>query len=177
LDYLENVDAIQLENKFSATLPSKDNEPYMHGLVKDSQLDKKSSKVAIREEPSMFDMEAGKVLLQHSENDHNLHVRAHCPESMTVSECHEDIQQADGNGNVLRYVSTYQQKFSDSFAKDWLNDEASDYSVARRILCCYHPLEPEMWMTVGAVLFQRNHHRVQRATAKCRGEAASHREL
>ena len=35
-------------------------------------------------------------------------------------------------------------KFSDSFVDEWLNDSASDYMIARRVLTDYHPLEPEM---------------------------------
>ena len=72
---------------------------------------------------------------------------------MEVTKCHEDVQQADGNSALLRYVATYQQKFSSSFAKEWLNDEASDYSIARRILFDHHPLEPEMWLTLFAQNF------------------------
>ena len=49
-------------------------------------------------------------------------------------------EQPDGNGATLRYVATYQQKFSDSFDKVWLNDAASDYSVARRVLFSYKPM-------------------------------------
>ena len=30
--------------------------------------------------------------------------------------------------------------------QEWLNDEASDYSVARNVLTKYHPSEPEMWL-------------------------------
>eukprot|EP00969_Alexandrium_andersonii_P236647 10447181-Alexandrium_andersonii.AAC.1 len=45
---------------------------------------------------------------------------------------------------LLRYVAGYVPKFSDSFAQEWLNDQASDYAVARRILSECHPLEPEM---------------------------------
>lgn len=37
--------------------------------------------------------------------------------------------------------------------KEWLNDEASDFSVARRVLCCNHPLEPEMWLTLAGKQF------------------------
>ena len=79
--------------------------------------------------------------------------RPHFPETMEVTKCHEDAQQADGNSALLRYVATYQQKFSSSFAKEWLNDEASDYSIARRVLFDHHPLEPEMWLTLFAQKF------------------------
>lgn len=56
-------------------------------------------------------------------------------------------------GALLKYVATYAPKFSDSFAKEWLNDKASDYSIARRVLFDYHPLEPEMWLSLCGKLF------------------------
>ena len=43
-------------------------------------------------------------------------------------------------------MATYTPKFSDSFAREWLNDEASAFSVARRVLFDYQPAEPEMWL-------------------------------
>ena len=30
--------------------------------------------------------------------------------------------------------------------QEWLNDDASDFCVARNVLTKYHPLEPEMWL-------------------------------
>ena len=42
---------------------------------------------------------------------------------------------------------------------DWLNDAASDYSVARRVLCGNTVLEPEMWMTLGAQMFPQFSHK------------------
>ena len=44
-------------------------------------------------------------------------------------------------------------QFSGGFAGDWLNDDASDYSVARRVLFDHHPLEPEMWLGLSGALF------------------------
>ncbi|CAE7436900.1 unnamed protein product, partial [Symbiodinium sp. CCMP2456] len=38
----------------------------------------------------------------------------------------------------------YLPKFSSSFAAELLNNEASDFSLARRVLADYHPLQPEM---------------------------------
>ena len=72
---------------------------------------------------------------------------------MEVTKCHEDVLHRDGRGAVLRYVATYAPKFSDSFACDSLNDAASDYTVARRVLFDYHPLEPEMWLHLAGRLF------------------------
>ena len=94
------------------------------------------------------------MLLHHTQDDHGAeHVRSYFPESIEVTNCHEEVQQADGNGAVLRYVATYQQKFSGSFAKDWLNDAASHNSVARRVLFSFHLMEPEMWLTLAATFF------------------------
>ena len=52
---------------------------------------------------------------------------------MAVTKCHEDVQHGNGHSSCLRYVATYVPKFSDSFANDWLNDEASNFSVAHKI--------------------------------------------
>lgn len=102
---------------------------------------------------SAFDKETGKVLLHHTEEDSELHIRPFFKLTMEVTKCHEDVMQADGNGAVLRYVATYSLKFSDSMDSEWLNDQASDFSVARRILFSYHPREPEMWLTLAAERF------------------------
>ena len=66
---------------------------------------------------------------------------------------HMDVQTADGRGMLLRYVAGYVPKFSDSVAKEWLQNDASIYSVARRILNDYHPLEPEMWLQLAAQFY------------------------
>ena len=151
LDYLDNQQAVKLEAKVSATVPGEE-EPLLRGLVLDSQLDWKESGWPLREEPSRWDAASNRVLLQHTAADHERHVRAHFPETMEITKCHEDLLQGDGRGAMLRYVATYTPKFSDSFAKEWLNDDASSYSVARRVLFDYHPLEPEMWLSLAAKL-------------------------
>ncbi|CAK8991184.1 ATP-dependent DNA helicase PIF1 (DNA repair and recombination helicase PIF1) [Durusdinium trenchii] len=153
LDFLQNIKDIGLESKISAHVPDKERHPLLHGLVMDSQQDRTSSKIPIRKQKSTFDEKTQKVLLKHTPTDHDLNIRAYCPKTMEVTKCHEDIQQPDGNGAVLRYVATYSLKFSDSMEKEWLNEQASDYSVARRILFSYHPLEPEMWLTLAQERF------------------------
>ena len=153
LDFLENVRAIGLERKLSASIPPADTQPFLHGLVRDSQQDYKDSKLPVREEESAWDEEEQKLLLHHSEEDKAAHVRAYFPSAMEITKCHEDVQWGDGNGAVLRYVATYNTKFSSSMNNDWLNDDASDYSVARRVLCGHKPLEPEMWLTLAQERF------------------------
>ena len=153
LDFLENKSAIRLETKLSAHLPPKEEDPLLHGLVLDGQRDYTNSGVEVREASSVWDEEAQLVRLQHTEEDKELCLRPFFPQTMGITKCHEDVQQGNDNGAVLRYVATYAPKFSDSMDQDWLNDEASDYSVARRILFSYRPLEPEMWLTLAQERF------------------------
>ena len=152
LDYLENLHAIGLEQKFSAHLPPEE-EPLLRGLVLDGQRDYKKSGWPVREEPSVVDADTQQLQLQHTREDHDLNLRAYVPETMEITKCHEDV--THGHRGVMKYVASYAPKFSDSFAKDWLNDDASDYSVARRILFDYHPLEPEMWLTLAGNVVQQ----------------------
>ena len=153
VDFLENIDAIELHKKIAASIPDVETDPMLHGIVVDSQKDWSRSGVPIREEPSTWDAESNMALLHHSEEDYEAHIRPYFPETMEVTKCHEDVQQGEGTSALLRYVATYQQRFSSSFAKEWLNDEASDYSIARRVLFDHHPLEPEMWLTLFAQKF------------------------
>ena len=148
LEFLANKGAIGLERKVAAHVPAKESDWLMHGLVLDGQQDYRDSGVPVREADSIWDAGAEKALLHHSEEDKALHIRPFFPQTMAITKCHEDVQQPDGNGAVLRYVATYSLKFSDSMDQEWLNDHASDYSVARRVLFSYHPLEPEMWLTL-----------------------------
>merc|ERR1711994_1191334 len=67
---------------------------------------------------------------------------------------HQDWLQSDGgSGLILKYVSTYTTKFSDEFATEWLDDDASDYNIAKRVLFDYHPQEPDMWLQLAAQHF------------------------
>ena len=75
------------------------------------------------------------------------------PDVLASLQCHVDVQVSDGVGMLLRYVSGYVPKFSDSFTTDWLSDAASDYCVARRVLTDYHPHEPEMTLQLAMQWF------------------------
>ena len=155
LDFLKNMEAIGLDKKLSAHVPEKKDNRVLRGLVLDGQLDRRSSGVPIREEPSAFDPETDRVLLQHTEEDSELHVRPFFPKTLETTKCHEDVMQPEGKGNnaTLRYIATYSQKFSDSMDQDWLSNGGTDYSVARRILFSYHPGESEMWLILAAERF------------------------
>lgn len=72
--------------------------------------------------------------------------RAFFKEILEIIKCHQDVLHGNSRGLLLKYVAIYAPKFSDSFAREWLNDLASAWSVARRVLFDYQPAEPEMWL-------------------------------
>ena len=108
-----------------------------------------------RKDPSTVDELNGKVLLQHKEADALNGLRAYAPEILkALKGAHQDWLQSDGgSGLILKYVSTYVAKFSEELATEWLEDDASDYHIAKRILFDYHPQEPDMWLQLAAQLF------------------------
>ena len=116
LDFLQHIASIGLERKISASIPSLEEDRFLHGLVLDSQRDRKDSKRPVREEASVWDNTRQLLLLHHTEEDHAEKVRAYFPATMSITKCHEDIQQGDGNGPVLHYVATYSTKFSSFLA-------------------------------------------------------------
>jgi hypothetical protein len=148
--WLQNIEAAKLEEVISATVPT-DNPP-MQELIEGSQRSWTGSGWPKHEGPSGYDAAAGVMRLQHLPSDWCAvnkrgvpeGVRACLPDVLSSLQCHTDVQMSDGRGMLLRYVSGYVPKFSDSFASDWLNDASSDYAVAKRVLTDYHPLEPEM---------------------------------
>ena len=87
--------------------------------------------------------------LHHDSEDARKGIRAYMPDVIGAIKSHMDVQASDGRGMLLRYVASYVPKFSDSFATAWLNDQANDYAISRRVLTEYHPMEPEMWMQLG----------------------------
>ena len=157
LDFLGNMDQIGLETKISASIPCRETEPFLHAVVLDSQPDHKDSKLPVQAEPSKWNPETGTVDLCHTPEDKAAHIRAYLKPTMEVTKCHEDVQQGGGtgsrNGAILRYVATYDVKFSSSVDTEWLSGEGSDYSAAVGVLRRLRVLEPEMWLTLAQERF------------------------
>ena len=157
LDFLENMDQIGLESKIAASIPCKETEPFLHALVLDSQPDRKDSKLPVHAEPSKWNPETGTVDLHHTPEDKAARIRAYLKPTMEVTKCHEDVQQGGGtgshNGAILRYVATYDMKFSSSVDTEWLSGGGSDYSAAVGVLRRPRVLEPEMWLTLAQERF------------------------
>ena len=156
LVWMKNLAAVDWAKVLRADLPDED-EPELRDLVKDSQLDYENSAWPVREGPTTYDRQSNSVLLHHPADAKAKNVRAYLPDVLTALQCHMDVQTAHGDGRalLLQYVASYAVKFSDSFATAWLNEEASAYHLARKILSEYHPLEPEMWMQLGAQQFRQ----------------------
>ena len=150
LVWLQHVEAIRLEESIAATVP--EDNTALAELVEGSQRSWTGSGWPVQEEKSYWDAEAQVLRLQHREGDYCRHtvagqaegVRAYIVDLLAGLHCHVDVQASDGRGMLLKYVSGYVPKFSDSFASDWLQDSCSDYAVAKKVLTDYHPLEPEM---------------------------------
>ena len=146
LDYLQNVEEIGLEHKMSATVPDAEEQPTLRGYMLGRPHGRSDSGWPVEGGESRYDREDKIVRLHHTEEDKASGHRAFFPETLEVTKCHQDVLHGNGQGLLLRYVATYTPKFSDSFAREWLNDEASAFSVARRVLFDYQPAEPEMWL-------------------------------
>ena len=150
LVWLQHLEAVQLEESLAATVPA-DN-PVMSSLVEGSQRSWTGSGWPLEPGASRYDASAGVLRLHHTESDFCRYnadgvpegIRGYVKDVLSSLCCHVDVQMADGRGMLLRYVSSYVPKFSDSFTTEWLADACSDYAIARRVLTDYHPLEPEM---------------------------------
>ena len=151
LVWLDDPAVVKLPGVICATIPD-ENAP-LRRIVLSSQQSWTESGWPQRDKPSEFDVRTGLLHLQHKQRDYEKGIRAYMPDISGALKCHMDVQASDGRGLLLRYVAGYVPKFSDAFAQEWLNDEASDYAVARRILTEYHPMEPEMWLQLGGHLF------------------------
>ena len=153
LVWLENVSSIDLPSVVSASLPE-NNEP-LKQIVLSSQQSYTGSGWPARGDDSAWDRESRLLMLKHTKHDHDKGIRAFMPDVIGGMRSHMDVLASDGRGMFLRCVAGYVPKFSDSFAQQWLDDEASDYAVGRRVFTEYHPLAARdvhatCWHTVPA---------------------------
>ena len=153
LIWLKDPDSVAWKEVLRADLPTHRLEPELRSLVEGSQLDWENTGWPQREGATVWTK--GKLLLQHPADAHTAHVRAWTPDVLGAMQCHMDVQAGDGRGLLLQYTASYTSKFSDQFATSWLNEEATDYHLARKILNEYHPLEPEMWLQLGNQEFRQ----------------------
>ena len=168
--WLENMESMSLSEDIRADLPG-ESEPELRDLVRNSQLDWTSSGWPVREEPTKISEASGLLELRHPQDAHDQHCRAYLTDVLSALHCHTDVVASDGRAMILKYCASpsdacsrpdriavkhtvlpqgYLPKFSSSFAQELLNDQASGFALARRILADYHPLQPEMVMQLAA---------------------------
>lgn len=153
LNYLENPERVGLHRKISATVPADDQvalKAYMLGRPHTAGAE---TGWPVFEGESAWDDANQQLLLHHTQEDRDAGHRAYFPETLEIAKCHQDAVVANDRGPLLKYCATYTPKFSDAFQKEWLVDEASAFSVARRVLFDYKPCEPEMWLYLAAKTF------------------------
>ena len=153
LVWLRHPESLPWSEIVCGHLPS-DNAP-LEQIARSSQISWTGSGWPRREASTVWDRTAGRLHLHHPESAWKEGVRAYMPDVLASLKCHMDVQASDGRGMLLRYVAGYVPKFSDSFQSNWLDDVSSDYALARRVLTQYQPLEPEMWLQLGAHLFRQ----------------------
>ncbi|CAE7944902.1 unnamed protein product, partial [Symbiodinium necroappetens] len=147
--WLSDMHAMDLSAKIRADIPG-ESEPEMRDLVIGSQLDYTSSGWPMREEPTEVTEKEQQLKLHHPREAFEKYCRAYVSDVLAALRCHVDVQASDGRAMILKYCASdspakgYLPKFSSSFAAELLNNEASDFSLARRVLADYHPLQPEM---------------------------------
>ena len=137
------MSGLGLENKIKAELPG-DDQPERRDLVEGSQLDANDwswSGWPRREEPTEVERGAGGVellRLQRPANAFEARCRAYLVDVLEALHCHVDVLASDGKAMLLKYCASYLPKFSDSFAAELLNDQATDFALARKC-CCSSP--------------------------------------
>ena len=135
LVWLKDPEQVPWPQIVRGDLPAGDKEPELRSLVEGSQLDWGHSGWPLQEEETKF--AEGHLCLKHPADAHGAHVRAWMPDVLGAMQCHMDVQAGDGRGLLLQYTASYTSKFSDQFATSWLNEEATDYHLARKILSEY----------------------------------------
>ncbi|CAE7343606.1 pif1 [Symbiodinium sp. CCMP2592] len=138
-----------MATQIRADIPG-EGEPQLRDLVLGSQLDWSSSGWPLREESTQVSPKNGLLELQHPKDAYDAHCRAYMPDVLSALRCHVDVRASDGRTLILKYCASYLPKFSSSFAQEMLNDQATGFALARRILADYHPLQPEMVLQLAA---------------------------
>ena len=146
LVWLRNVSHINM-NALSATIPEYDEElAFLVHRIQPS--DKPAKFLIVSEEPNHIS--ANKVVLQHSEVDSNLNLRAYIPTVISLLNSRIDVQVADGNSALTQYVSTYVTKLSDT-SEVLSSTESTPFQAALPFLIDSYPGEPEMSMAFSGI--------------------------
>ena len=108
----------------------------------------------VQEEENHWD-QAGRLRLQHTEEDKHAGLRPYFKAIMEALRCHQDFQFADDDQALAAYVAKYVSKFSDSNQDEWLNDAAEGNVIAATVLSRYKPFAPEMTLHMFGAAFRQ----------------------
>lgn len=87
--------------------------------------------------------------LHHPADAFALNVRAYISSLVPSLKCRMDVQTSDGNGMLLRYVTSYVSKWQDSYDNESLYSiHVGPYQAAYKHVISMKPLEPEMWLSL-----------------------------
>ena len=151
LNFGSHFSRARLAEQMLATVPE-DGPPALKGYMLGRPHGRDDSGWPVELGENRWDAELDRVRLHHTEEDKAAGHRAFFKETLEITKCHQDVLHCDRRANSMKYCATYNAKFSDSFAQDWLCDDISGNAVARKVLFEYHPCEPEMWLYIGGRL-------------------------
>ena len=115
LFWLRDMAAARLDTGAAATMDLGDDMAPVVALVKGSQLDRGGdSRWPVYPGPSQVDATTQKLKLHHSQDDAAEGVRGYFVPVMDALRCHQDLQIAHGRLLLLKYVTKYVAKWSDS---------------------------------------------------------------
>lgn len=149
LVFLKDMKYIRL-NTIRGDIPW--SEPELAHLVHKLQPSDKGC-LSYREQPSELNVKDGQpcLNLHHPAEAFADNLRAYISTVIPALKCRMDVQTADGNGMLLRYVTSYVAKCHDNQMTDALySNQVNPFQAAYRHLRMNTPLEPEMLMALTA---------------------------
>jgi len=156
LFWLRDMASTKLEASAAASLQLGPGMDVVAAFARGSQLDRSGeSKWPVHPGASEYVADEGRLQLHHTEEDAEGGVRGCFIPVMDALRCHQDLQIAHGRYLLLKYVTKYVAKWSDSSYSEWMSDSASVTSLCRKVLVEYHPMEPEMTLQLTGATFRQ----------------------
>lgn len=151
LFWMRSLEAASLHTLVSADLPS--HNPELAALA---QMHQRSSQVHDLPRAKCSAASPSTMTLRRTRGAMRLNLRAYFVDLLAALRCHSDVIWGLGRGLLLRYVAGYVPKDSDSFRASWLEGRPNGWSLAMRVLCGYHPMEPQMWLAMSRLPLVRH---------------------
>ena len=156
LFWLRDMASTRLEASAAASLQLGPGMDAVAAFARGSQLDRSGDSTwPVHLGASEYVEDEDRLQLHHTEEDAEAGVRGYFIPVMDALRCHQDLQIAHGRYLLLKYVTKYVAKWSDSSYSEWMSDSASVTSLCRKVLFEYHPMEPEMTLQLTGKTFRQ----------------------